>query len=441
MARDAWRRELRFAEAVDPGRSLRSTRISQQEIDQGRWTVEELFAVGGRVFDATFTIADGLGDGGGLLRVHRGERGGPDAFGCRDCHFRGGPAGSGDASANAYLTGDGATQRSALSRNPPSLAGAGLVELLAAEMSRELQAIRTRLAEQASRSGESARGKLTALGVEFGWLTVGADGRLDAKEVEGVDADLVLRPFGRKGRFATLRETIEEKLRIHHGMQTTRLAASGDPARVGAHRRPDPDGDGIVDEIVEGQLTALTTFVALQEMPTVEPPQGGLVPVTMWAEGRRRFESLGCASCHTVSLRLERPTLSLPSREADAALKLDLSRDGRGPRLQLQTADESYRVFLHSDLKRHDMGPALAESRDEAGIPRGQFITPPLWGLSRSGPWLHDGRAPTIEDAILLHGGEAQASRDRFAALSEKERASLRVYLTSLTRARRLVAP
>ncbi len=441
LARDAWRREQRFAEAVDPGRTLRSTRISQQAIDRGQWPVAELFAIGGRVFDASFTPADGLGDGSGLRRVHLGRRGGPGAFGCRDCHSVGGPAGAGDASANAYLMGDGATQRTALSRNPPSLAGAGVVEMLAAEMTGELQAIRERLRDQADRRGAAARGELLARGVAFGWLTVDADGGIDTAEVEGIDADLIVRPFGRKGRYATLRETIEGELRLHHGMQTSRIAAEGDPALVGSHRRPDPDGDGVVDEIVEGQLTALTTFVALQELPTIEPPLGGLVPVTMWAEGRRRFESLGCASCHTVSLTLEQPTLKLPSRERDAALTLDLSRDARAPRLQPQAADEGYRVYLHSDLKRHDMGPGLAESKDEAGIPRQQFITPPLWGLSRSGPWLHDGRAPTIADAILLHGGEAKASRDRFAALSEKERAPLRVYLTSLTRARRLVAP
>jgi CxxC motif-containing protein (DUF1111 family) len=87
------------------------------------------------------------------------------------------------------------------------------------------------------------------------------------------------------------------------------------------------------------------------------------------------------------------------------------------------------------------MGEALAESREDAGLGADVFVTRPLWGIARSRPYLHDARAPTLEDAILLHGGEAQASRDAFAALNEKDRATLRVFLTSLTRAERLASP
>jgi len=83
----------------------------------------------------------------------------------------------------------------------------------------------------------------------------------------------------------------------------------------------------------------------------------------------------------------------------------------------------------------------LAESKNDRGLPRGAFVTPPLWGVARSRPYMHDARAPTLEDAILLHGGEAQAARDAFAALSETERADVRVFLTSLTRVARLLVP
>ena len=95
--------------------------------------------------------------------------------------------------------------------------------------------------------------------------------------------------------------------------------------------------------------------------------------------------------------------------------------------------------MLFSDLKRHSMGPQLNEGRPDREVFGDSFITRPLWGLARSRPYLHDSRAPTIEDAILLHGGEAQASRDAYAALTEHERAPLRVYLTSLTRKRRII--
>jgi CxxC motif-containing protein (DUF1111 family) len=69
------------------------------------------------------------------------------------------------------------------------------------------------------------------------------------------------------------------------------------------------------------------------------------------------------------------------------------------------------------------------------------FLTRPLWGLATTAPYLHDGRAPTVDDAIRLHGGEARAARDAYLALDESGRASIRVYLTSLTRAPKLFVP
>jgi CxxC motif-containing protein (DUF1111 family) len=62
------------------------------------------------------------------------------------------------------------------------------------------------------------------------------------------------------------------------------------------------------------------------------------------------------------------------------------------------------------------------------------FLTRPLWGLAETAPYLHDGRAPTVHDAILLHGGEAAAARDAYLALDAKGRASVRVFLASLSR-------
>ena len=62
-----------------------------------------------------------------------------------------------------------------------------------------------------------------------------------------------------------------------------------------------------------------------------------------------------------------------------------------------------------------------------------EWRTPPLWGLRESAPYLHDGRAPTIEQAILLHGGEAAASAQRYRGLSPRERGQLERFLLSLT--------
>ena len=75
-------------------------------------------------------------------------------------------------------------------------------------------------------------------------------------------------------------------------------------------------------------------------------------------------------------------------------------------------------VDLYGDLKRHDMGAELAESIDEKGTGASVFLTENLWGVGSTGPYLHDGRATTLAEAIALHGGEAASSRGRFEALS-----------------------
>ena len=88
------------------------------------------------------------------------------------------------------------------------------------------------------------------------------------------------------------------------------------------------------------------------------------------------------------------------------------------------------RVPMFSDLKRHDMGPALAENFGSPHDPH--FTTARLWGVADTAPYMHDGRALTLASAIMMHGGEAQASRDAFAAARESEQADLLHFLRTL---------
>jgi CxxC motif-containing protein (DUF1111 family) len=69
------------------------------------------------------------------------------------------------------------------------------------------------------------------------------------------------------------------------------------------------------------------------------------------------------------------------------------------------------------------------------------FLTRPLWGLAETAPYLHDGRAPTVHEAIVFHGGEAAVARDAYLALDDSGRASLRVFLMSLSRQPKLFLP
>jgi mono/diheme cytochrome c family protein len=442
LERDARRREQRFVDAARPGHLWEATRVSQDEIERGAFGPDTLFELGAQLFHHHFRREEGFGgrDLPPLGRVHRGRRGGPDAYGCHDCHRRGGPAGAGDAADNAYLEGDGETPASALERNAPSLTGAGLVELCAREMTAELARRRDALVREARRLGRRLTTPLEAKGVSFGRLGAGPDGTLDAGSVEGVDHDLVIKPFGWKGHAATLRDVVEDELALHHGMQSDALVASGSAERIGHFGGLDPDGDGVTGEIGEGQVSVLTLFVAMQEVPEIGMPRAS-DDVQRWSEGKRMFEKLGCAGCHVASLPLDATVYELPSRTGGAPVRVDLALAGADPRIARPREGGPYRLHLYSDLKRHDMGPALAEPRPYRGVDGRLFLTPRLWGLARSRPYLHDARAPTFEDAILAHGGEGQSARDAYAALDRDERAPLRIYLTSLTRARRLVSP
>src|SRR5205823_8685881 len=115
---------------------------------------------------------------------------------------------------------------------------------------------------------------------------------------------------------------------------------------------------------------------------------------------------------------------------------VNVAKDGDGPKVEPRYAGSTttYLVHLFGDLKRHDMGDGLASPSPQGRIPPRMFLTRPLWGLAETAPYLHDGRAPTVHDAIVLHGGEATAARDAYLALDEPARASVRVFLASLSR-------
>jgi CxxC motif-containing protein (DUF1111 family) len=136
-------------------------------------------------------------------------------------------------------------------------------------------------------------------------------------------------------------------------------------------------------------------------------------------DGQARFGELGCAACHVGELR---------TGPSDIA-----ALDGQV-------------IRPYTDLLLHDMGEALADARPDGDVvatpdtdPTGrEWRTPPLWGIglvetvNRHTRFLHDGRARSLEEAILWHGGEAQAAADRFRALDAKERAKVLAFLESL---------
>jgi hypothetical protein len=262
--------------------------------------------------------------------------------------------------------------------------------------------------------------ELVTKGVPFGRITADAAGNLDTSLVEGIDDDLVVRPFGRKGEFPTTRDFDIAAMQFHFGMQPVEVVGED----------VDADGDGVTNEIRVGELSALHVFVSTS-------PRSRVAELSAVARrGARRFEQVGCAGCHVSSLETSSRLLPLrfpadpidPTRNVYKRIDLSDARTGFA-----RNGHGGVTVPLFADLKRHDMGDELHESFSQASPQQNrEFTTARLWGVADTAPYLHDGRATTLTEAILLHGGEAQAARDAFAALDQRRQDELVEFLRSL---------
>ena len=141
------------------------------------------------------------------------------------------------------------------------------------------------------------------------------------------------------------------------------------------------------------------------------PPRRNFTDATV-ERGKALFYAIGCQACHVPSFT----TGTVPGQE-------HLSNQ---------------KIWPYSDLLLHDMGEGLADNRPEGMADGREWRTAPLWGVGLTETvsghtfLLHDGRARNLEEAILWHGGEGQASRDAYAALSKDEREALDAFVNSL---------
>jgi CxxC motif-containing protein (DUF1111 family) len=141
--------------------------------------------------------------------------------------------------------------------------------------------------------------------------------------------------------------------------------------------------------------------------------------------GQQLFASTGCAACHTPDL-------------GDAVgLYSDLLVHDMGADL-VDTGD--YGSFTPVPDSAEEVVEQIAETADGqtestlrvVGATRQEWRTPPLWGVRDSAPYLHDGRAETLEQAIAFHGGEAELPVQKYFMLSAEERQQLLAFLKSL---------
>lgn len=426
------RRQLRDDDLTAPGHTVAWV---EARLPDAR-CLEPRYVLGRVLFEHNFTRADGLGHGldprARQTPFQRVEEAGVQAAAnaCAACHHEGQPAGSGRLVDAAFLHGDGDRPETAERRVPPGLFAMGAVAALAREMTEDLHAQRDAL-----RRGASVA--LQTRGVGFGTLRRARDGTFDGSEVEGVDADLVVRPFGWKGTHASLHAMVETEFERHLGVQSDALVARGEAA--GSGPAEDPDADGARHELSAAALDAVVAYLAAGAIPLDRPPEqvGPLEPsaeglfapltpvyVDEWLEGRARFEALGCATCHRPALPLTTPVFD------EANVHVDLAREAESPRL-VAGDDGTFGVPLYSDLRRHDLGDANA-SRTELEGPARAWLTRPLWGLAARQGYMHDGLATTLDEAIARHGGEAAPAAEAFAALEFGAKGALRLFLLSL---------
>ncbi len=413
---------------------------------------------GRQVFQRKFTRAQGIGplmgDGMGNIEVDLAIGAGLSDS-CASCHGR--PRGS------AGFGGDVVTRPD--SRDAPHLFGLGLKEMLADEMTADLRAIRQQAVNEA-RNGPSNKPvtkQLTTKGVNFGAIKATRHGNnvsVDTSGVDGVNTDLRVRPFFFQGGTISMREFLVGAFNAEMGLQSVdpdlKAAASG--ARVttpsgmvldgstDAIEAPptdsptaDPDGDGITNEVP----TAIVDHMEFYLLNYFKPGIGEQTSIT--AAGRQKFTQIGCAQCHVPSLQL-----NVDRRVADvetvydpvngifnhlfatAAGRFTATDDGSGhPTLKRASLQPFLVQNFFSDLKRHDLGPNFWE-RNYNGTLQKEFLTTPLWGVGSTSPYGHDGRSVNLKMVILRHGGEAQAARDAFAALSPQDEANVLVFLSSL---------
>ncbi len=447
----------------------------------------ELLARGREAFQAMWTIEEG-----GARPLTRGT-GGPlanplsplvfprnfnrissmDSNGCSGCHNLPFAGGGGDFVTGVFVAGqrfdditfdhsDGIPLSGAINeageyvtlpkvanyRATLGMFGSGYIEMLARQMTADLQAIR-----DATVPGTAA--ELRTKGISFGSLARAADGSWLVADVEGLPEQslltggplkppsLIIHPFHQSGSVVSLRQFTNNAFNHHHGMQSEERFGYG----------IDADGDGLVNELTRADITAATVWQASLQVPGQVVPRDHEVEEAI-IEGEDLFHRVGCAGCHLKELPLDdkgwiftepnpyNPPGNLQPGNAPT-LEVDLSNPSL-PGRRLQPRDGVVMVPAFTDLKLHDITSGPADPNREplninqpGGSPgffasNSRFLTKKLWGAANERPYFHHGKYTTLREATLAHAGEAVGSRTQFEALSKSDQDRIIEFLKSL---------
>jgi CxxC motif-containing protein (DUF1111 family) len=222
----------------------------------------------------------------------------------------------------------------------------------------------------------------------------------------------MLGRFGFKGGKPTIKEQSAGAFQGDMGLSTV-LHRNGwgdcTPAQADCRAAPAGQEDGIRDGLeVDGESLDLVTFYSRNLAVPARRNPGD--PVVL--RGKQVFYDAGCIGCHVPKYVTNR--------------------------LKDQPEQSFQLIWPYTDLLLHDMGPGLADNRPEGRASGSEWKTAPLWGIgltqqvSGHSYFLHDGRARNLLEAILWHGGEAEAARDKVVGLPKPDRDALIAFLGSL---------
>ena len=467
-----------------------------QDGEEFTTSIGQLIQYGAQLFNAKFTIQEGAGrpksKGTGnpisdftspLVFPRNFDRlSSPDANSCSGCHNAPVSGAGGDRVTEVFVLaqrfdhltfdhndfiptrggrdelGNPVTMDNATNdRKTIGMNGSGFVEMLARQMTADLQAQR-----DATSPGMSVG--LMSKGISFGILTHKVGGTWDTSQVQGLAApslspapkgpSLIIRPLHQVGNVVSIRQFSNNAFNHHHGMQSEE--------RFGLNE--DPDGDGVVNELTVADLTAVSMYQATLAVPGRVIPNDPAIEHAVF-KGEHLFNEIGCKSCHIDALPLtddnnpglpghpgwiyfepnpynpatgpNSPNLQLGPANypvSAPALTVDLTSDSL-PLPRLRPHGHVVMVPAYTDLKLHDMHdpskPSLADDPECEALDQNQpagstgffagnckFITRKLWGFyNQGGAFMHHGKFTTAREAVEAHNGEALSQRQAFDAL------------------------
>ena len=242
--------------------------------------------------------------------------------------------------------------------------------------------------------------------------------------------------FGWKSQTASLSDFVLTACAVELGLEVPAHHQGGSP------QRPEAAAKGL--DLNAQECESLVAYVSDLPRPAERKPESEREAKEIEA-GRGLFAKVGCATCHSPKLgKVENIYSDLLLHDLGPALG-DVGQYGvfdpsssedeivDDPGSVADVTESAPRRMMGSRFRSGGMNPQQVKRPTSGPASRFEWRTPALWGLRDSAPYLHDGRAKTLDQAIAFHGGEAGGIAQRFFKLTAKEREQLEAFLKSLT--------